>query len=63
MKRFLQILAVAVFALTACEGFDINDLLGGGGDNTTEEPTTYDIVVEPSLLQFDAEGGEKGVDI
>ena len=63
MKRFLCVLAVAVFALTSCEGFDINDLLGGGGDNTTEEPTTYDIVVEPSLLQFDAEGGEKEVEI
>lgn len=57
------VLAVAVFALTACEGFDINDLLGGGGDNTTDEPTTYDIVVEPSLLQFGAEGGEKEVQI
>ena len=57
------VLAVAVFTLTACEGFDINDLLGGGGDNTTEEPTTYDIVVEPSLLQFGAEGGEKEVQI
>ena len=63
MKRFFQILAVAVLALTACEGFDINDLLGGGGGNTTEEPTTYDIVVEPSLLQFGAEGGEKAVEI
>ena len=63
MKRFLCVLAVAVFALTACEGFDINDLLGGGGDNTTDEPTTYDIVVEPSLLQFGAEGGEKEVQI
>lgn len=57
------VLAVAVLALTSCEGFDINDLLEGGGDNTTEEPTTYDIVVEPSLLQFDAEGGEKEVEI
>ena len=57
------VLAVAVLALTACEGFDINDLLGGGGDNTTEEPTTYDIVVEPSLLQFGAEGGEKEVKV
>lgn len=56
------VLAVAVLALTSCEGFDINDLLGGGG-NTTEEPTTYDIVVEPSLLQFSAEGGEKEVEI
>ena len=63
MKRFLCVLAVAVLALTSCEGFDINDLLGGGGDNTTEEPTTYDIVVEPSLLQFGAEGGEKAVEI
>ena len=63
MKRFLCVLAVAVFALTSCEGFDINDLLGGGGDNTTEEPTTYDIVVEPSLLQFGAEGGEKAIEI
>ncbi len=57
------VLAVAVLALTSCEGFDINDLLGGGGDNTTEEPTTYDIVVEPSLLQFGAEGGEKEVKV
>ena len=57
------VLAVAVLALTSCEGFDINDLLGGGGDNTTDEPTTYDIVVEPSLLQFGAEGGEKAVEI
>lgn len=63
MKRFLCVLAVAVLALTACEGFDINDLLGGGGNNTTEEPTTYDIVVEPSLLQFGAEGGEKAIEI
>ena len=63
MKRFLCVLAVAVLALTSCEGFDINDLLGGGGDNTTDEPTTYDIVVEPSLLQFGAEGGEKAVEI
>lgn len=38
-------------------------MLGGGGDNTTEKPTTYDIVVEPSLLQFGAEGGEKEVQI
>ena len=57
------VLAVAMLALTSCEGFDINDLLGGGGDNTTEEPTIYDIVVEPSLLQFGAEGGEKEVQI
>lgn len=63
MKRFLCVLAVAMLALTACEGFDINDLLGGGGDNTIEEPTTYDIVVEPSLLQFSAEGGEKEVKV
>ena len=63
MKRFLCVLAVAVLALTSCEGFDINDLLGGGGDNATVEPTTYDIVVEPSLLQFGAEGGEKAVEI
>lgn len=57
------VLAVAVLALTSCEGFDINDLLGGGGDNTIEEPTTYEISVEPSLLQFSAEGGEKEVEI
>lgn len=63
MKRFLCVLAVAVLALTSCEGFDINDLLGGGGDNTTDEPTTYDIVVAPSLLQFGAEGGEKEVKV
>lgn len=63
MKRFLCVFAVAMLALTACEGFDINDLFGGGGDNTTEEPTTYDIVVEPSLLQFGAEGGEKAIEI
>lgn len=62
MKRFLCVLAVAVLALTACEGFDINDLLGGNG-GSTEEPTTYEISVEPLLLQFGAEGGEKTVEI
>lgn len=66
MKRFLCVLAVAVLALTSCEGFNLDDILGGmlgGGDNTTEEPTTYDIVVAPSLLQFGAEGGEKEVKV
>lgn len=56
------VLAVAVLALTACEGFDINDLLGGNG-GSTDEPTTYEISVEPLLLQFGAEGGEKEVEI
>ena len=62
MKRFLCVLAVAMLALTACEGFDINDLLGGNG-GSTDEPTTYEISVEPLLLQFGAEGGEKEVEI
>ncbi len=54
-----------MLALTSCEGFDFNEILGGviGGDDNTEEPTDYDIVVTPSLLQFDAEGGEKEVEI
>ncbi len=66
MKRFLCVLAVAVLALTSCEGFNLEEIFGGmlgGGNNTTEEPTTYDIVVEPSLLQFGAEGGEKEVKV
>ena len=62
MKRFLRVLVVAILALTACEGFDINDLLGGNG-NSTDEPTAYNIAVEPPLLQFDANGGEKEVEI
>ena len=62
MRRFLRVLVVATLALTACEGFDINDLLGGNG-NSTDEPTAYNIAVEPPLLQFDANGGEKEVEI
>ena len=59
------VLAVAVLALTSCEGFDFNEILGGviDGDDNTEEPTDYDIVVTPLLLQFDAEGGEKEVQV
>ena len=60
MKRFILFFTLICFAFTSCEGFDINDLLGGNG-NGTEEPTTYDITVEPLLLQFDADGGTKDV--
>ena len=65
MKRIFAVLAAAMLALTSCEGFDFNEILGGviGGDDNTEEPTDYDIVVTPSLLQFDAEGGEKEVQV
>ena len=65
MKRFLCVLAVAMLALTSCEGFDFNEILGGmlGGGGNTEEPTDYEIVVTPSLLQFDAEGGEKEIKV
>ena len=62
MRRFLRVLVVATLALTACAGFDINDLFGGNG-NSTDEPTAYNIAVEPPLLQFDANGGEKEVEI
>ena len=58
----MRVLVVATLALTACEGFDINDLFGGNG-NSTDEPTAYNIAVEPPLLQFDANGGEKEVEI
>ena len=65
-KRVFAVLAVAMLALTSCEGFNLEEIFGGmlgGGNDTTEEPTTYDIVVEPSLLQFGAEGGEKEVKV
>lgn len=61
MKRFLCVLAVAVLALTSCEGFELEDLLGGG--DKTETPSDYDIVISPSLLQFAAEGGAKEIEI
>jgi hypothetical protein len=60
MKRFLCVLAVAVLALTSCEGFELEDLLGGG--DKTETPSDYDIVISPSLLQFAAEGGAKEIE-
>ncbi len=62
MKRLLLLLIVSTLALTSCEGFgDIfGDLWGevGNGGHTTK-----DIVVEPALLVFDADGGEKEVTI
>ena len=64
IKRVFAILAVAMLVLTSCEGFNLEEIFGGmlgGGDDKTEKPSTYDIVVEPSLLQFDAEGGEKNI--
>ena len=61
MKRFLCVLAVAVLALTSCEGFELEDLLGGG--DKTETPSDCDIVISPSLLQFAAEGGAKEIEI
>ena len=62
MKRVFALLVVVAFALTACEGFNIEDILGGNGSNT-EEPSAYDIVVSQLLLNFSAEGGEKEVKI
>lgn len=61
MKRFLPILLTFILTLTACEGFELEDLLGGG--DKTETPSDYDIVISPSLLQFAAEGGDKEVEI
>ncbi len=64
-KMLFAVLAVAMLALTSCEGFNFNEILGGmlGGGDNTEEPADYEIVVTPSLLQFDAEGGEKEVKV
>ena len=56
IKRISVFLAVAALMLTSCEGFDLF------GDNTGVS-SPYDIVIEPSLVQFDAEGGEKEVKI
>ena len=66
IKRVFAILAVAMLVLTSCEGFNLEEIFGGmlgGGNDKTEKPSTYDIVVEPSLLQFDAEGGEKNITV
>ena len=64
-KRVFAVLAVAMLALTSCEGFNIDDILGGmiGGGDNTENPTYYGIAVTPSLLQFDAKGGDRSVQI
>ena len=61
MKRFFAILTIVALALTSCEGFELEDLLGGG--DKTETPSDYDIVISPSLLQFAAEGGEKEIEV
>ena len=60
MRMFFLTLVVVAFAFASCENFSMEDLLGGNG-NQTETPTTYDIGVEPSFLQFAAEGGEREV--
>ena len=55
MKGFLQILAAVALVFTSC----VSDELGN--DDNTNGSTYYDIKVTPSLLQFEAEGGEKEV--
>ena len=55
MKKFLRIFAVVILTLTSCVNEDF-----GSGDKA-ETPTSYDIVVSPSQLQFEFEGGEKEV--
>ena len=61
IKRFFAILTIVALALTSCEGFNLEDILGGG--DKTETPSDYDIVISPSSLQFAAEGGEREVAI
>jgi endonuclease G len=54
IKKISAFLAVVALVLTSCEGYDP---FGGSTDGTE----VYEIVVEPSLLQFGAEGGEQAV--
>ena len=65
-KRVFTLLTAAAFLLTSCEGFDLNKIFGGitgSNDNNTEEPSTHNIIIEPAILQFEAEGGEQEITI
>lgn len=65
-KRVFTLLTAAAFLLTSCEGFDLNKIFGGitgGNDNNTEEPSIHNIIIEPAILQFEAEGGEQEITI
>ena len=61
MKKLFSLLMAIALLFTSCEGFDWNNILGGGTGDNTEEPSTHNIIIEPTILQFEAEGGEQEI--
>ena len=62
MNRFFLLLTTVALLFISCEGSDWNDILGGD-DNNGEVSIEYNITLGLTLLNFDAEGGEKSVNV
>lgn len=61
MKKLFSLLMTVALLFTSCEGFDWNDLLGGGNNGGVS--VEYNITLGLTLLNFDADGGRKSVDV